>query len=358
MLTPEEQYLVSTGRVYFRDLSFDQLRRMQFDLETTGLDPSVDRIFMVAVRGADGVAETLEARGTDDAAEADLIRRLVARVQAIDPDVIENHNLHGFDLPFLDRRARRLRVPLALGRIGAPGLRQRAARRGMSSDKNARRQVRLIVAGRELIDTPTRFGDTTIRRGVPGHDLLWPHLARWSRSRVRCGDQIYTVYRTDPDRIVATPSATSTKPQVWRASWGAAFALAQMAPSLRASCRCGRGDRRIGPVARARLHAAGALPAHRAGDGTPHSGAGLQLFAAGAAHRVVKADVASLYPSLMRVYRIGPSTDTLGALLALVIDLSTAARGESVGGTGAAGVGGTSHARSDVRAMKLVVNSA
>jgi hypothetical protein len=127
VLTPEEQYLVATGRTYFRDLSFDQLRRMQFDLETTGLDPQRDRIFMVAVRDANGATETLEATGTDDAAEADLIRRLVERVRAEDPDVIENHNLHGFDLPFLDRRARRLRVPLALGRIGPPGLRQRAA---------------------------------------------------------------------------------------------------------------------------------------------------------------------------------------------------------------------------------------
>ena len=38
-LPPEEQYLVATGRTYFRDLAFDDLRRLQFDLETTGLDP-------------------------------------------------------------------------------------------------------------------------------------------------------------------------------------------------------------------------------------------------------------------------------------------------------------------------------
>src|SRR5262249_1505389 len=44
-LQPEEQYLVATGRTYFRDLSFDALRRLQFDLETTGLDPDRDRIF-------------------------------------------------------------------------------------------------------------------------------------------------------------------------------------------------------------------------------------------------------------------------------------------------------------------------
>src|SRR5205807_10240891 len=93
-LPPEEQYLVATGRNYFRDLSFDQLRRMQFDLETTGLDPERDKIFMVAVLYPSGETELIEPAGDGDAAEADLIRRLVAKVQAADPDVIENHNLH------------------------------------------------------------------------------------------------------------------------------------------------------------------------------------------------------------------------------------------------------------------------
>ena len=115
VLPPEEQYLVASGRTYFRDLPFDRLRRLQFDLETTGLDARRDRIFLVAVRDPDGATDLLEAHGPGDAAEADLIRRLVARIAAADPDVIENHNLHGFDLPFLDRRARRLGVPLALG---------------------------------------------------------------------------------------------------------------------------------------------------------------------------------------------------------------------------------------------------
>src|SRR5690348_18299068 len=71
-------------------------------------------------------------------------------------------------------------------------------------------------------------------------------------------------------------------------------------------------------LVRAYLHSGTALPAHEESDGTPHSGAALHLFAAGVARRVVKADVASLYPSLMRSYRIGPSRDHLGALLALV----------------------------------------
>jgi DNA polymerase elongation subunit (family B) len=101
---------------------------------------------------------------------------------------------------------------------------------------------------------------------------------------------------------------------------GAAFALAQIAPrryELLADAGAATGI--IDPLlVRAYLRAGMTLPAHQAGDGTPHSGAALHLFAAGVAHRVVKADVASLYPSLMRAYRIGPSRDHLGALLALV----------------------------------------
>ncbi|MFP2910214.1 3'-5' exonuclease, partial [Pyxidicoccus sp. 3LFB2] len=117
-LPPEEQYLIASGRTYFRDLGFHELQRLQFDLETTGLDPETDRIFLVALRDPAGGTEVLDAHGDDDAAEADLLQRLMERIRVHDPDVIENHNLHGFDLPFLARRARLLDVPLGLGRAG------------------------------------------------------------------------------------------------------------------------------------------------------------------------------------------------------------------------------------------------
>jgi DNA polymerase elongation subunit (family B) len=112
-------------------------------------------------------------------------------------------------------------------------------------------------------------------------------------------------------------------------------------------------------LVRAYLRAGSALPAHQTGDGTVHSGAALHLFASGVAHRVVKADVASLYPSLMRAWRIGPARDHLGAMLALVDRLvenrlaaKTAARAAPPGSVERY----TNEALS--AAMKLVVNSA
>src|SRR5262249_40604021 len=79
-LPPDEQYLVATGRTYFRDLPFEDLRRLQLDLETTGLDPDRHRIFLISIRDPSGSSETIEIEKRGNAGEADLIERLVRRI--------------------------------------------------------------------------------------------------------------------------------------------------------------------------------------------------------------------------------------------------------------------------------------
>ena len=365
-LPPEEQYLVATGRTYFRDLTFEDLRRLQFDLETTGLDASRDRIFMAAVRDPQGRIEIIEAEGSGDAGEAALIRDLAAKIRECDPDVIENHNLHGFDLPFLEARARRLRVPLGLGRTGSPGLRERAARRGVLSGEGDRRRVRFMAPGRELIDTM----DAVLRhdfatRELPSHGLkaVARHfgLAGPEREMIR-GDQIHEVYCKDPDRVRRYAAADVEEVAgLARMFGGAAFALARMAPRrYERLADAGAATGVIDPLlVRAYLRSGMALPAHRPGRDIPHSGAALHLFAAGVAHRVVKADVASLYPSLMREYRIGPARDHLGAMLALV-DRLVERRLHEKASARAAPKGSAARYTHEATssAMKLVVNSA
>ncbi len=365
-LAPEEQYLVATGRTYFRDLAFSQLHRLQFDLETTGLDAERHRIFMVAVRDPAGRVETLEAHNESDAAEADLIARLAEHVRACDPDVIENHNLHGFDLPFLDTRARKLGVSFNLSRLRDTALRTRAARRGARSQHDASRRVRFVAPGRELIDTldaVRRYDFST--RELPGHGLkvVARHLgiAGPERELIR-GDQIHQVYRTDPARV--RRYATADVQEVAALAemlGGAAFALARMAPRrYERLADAGAATGVVDPLlVRAYLRAGQALPAHQAGDGTVHSGAALHLFATGVAQRVVKADVASLYPSLMRAFRIGPARDHLGAFVSLV-DRLVEQRLTAKASARAAPVGSTERNTHEAMsaAMKLVINSA
>jgi DNA polymerase I len=365
LLPAEEQYLVASGRTYFRGLELTDVRRLQFDLETTGLDPARDRIFLVAVRDPDGVVDILE-----DADEAALIAALVARVRRADPDVIENHNLHGFDLPFLDARARALGVPLALGRVGPPGLRQRGARRGVAvgAPGPGRRRVRLVAPGRELIDTL----DAVLRhdfaaRDLPGHGLkaVARHLGLAFGGAERehiAGDEIHAVYQRDPDRVRRYARAdVEEAAALAQLMSGPAFALARMAPRrYERLYDAGPATGVIDPLlVRAYLRAGAALPAHQASDGTPHSGAALHLFHVGVARRVVKADVASLYPSLMRAHRLGPARDRLGALLALVDRLVTQRLAAKAAARAAPAGSAARHGHEAMSAaMKLIVNSA
>ncbi len=282
---PVEQYLMLTGRTYFRGLDYAELHRLQFDLETTALDPQRGRIFMVAVRDSRGLATTLEAPTAAD--EAQMITALCALVRERDPDVIENHNLHGFDLPFLVGRAEMLGVPLVLGRQGPPGVRLPTVER-YGERSYRRRQTRYSVPGRELIDTlDAVWRYDFAARDLPSHRLkdVARHFGVAKPDRVYLpGAEIYATFRTDPERVRRyalddVDEVDQLSPRLLQAS----FALARMAPR--------RYDRiaSAGPamgilepmLVRAYVHAGMALPSGTTdGEGMePHSGGALHLFA-------------------------------------------------------------------------------
>ncbi|MEY4530447.1 MAG: putative DNA-directed polymerase, partial [Deinococcota bacterium] len=125
-----EQYLMASGRTYFKGLEFNELKRLQFDLETTALKPEEGQVFLIAVRDSSGFEVLLEGN------EADLITDLVSVIRERDPDILENHNMNGFDLPFLESRAAVHGIALTLGRT-----KQVLRREG----------ERYSVAGREII---------------------------------------------------------------------------------------------------------------------------------------------------------------------------------------------------------------
>src|SRR6185312_2840925 len=135
------------------------------------------------------------------------------------------------------------------------------------------------------------------------------------------GAQVYQTWLVDPARVrhYALDDVNEAD-GVARLLGGAAFALARMAPRrYERLADAGPATGVLDPLlVRAYLRAGAALPGYEPSDGTPHNGAALHLFASGVAEHIVKADVASLYPSLMREYGIGPRRDRLGVLLSLV----------------------------------------
>ncbi|HEV2581617.1 MAG TPA: DNA polymerase domain-containing protein, partial [Ktedonobacteraceae bacterium] len=363
---PVEQYLMQSGRVYFRSLSYDEVYRLQFDLETTALDPHRGRIFMVAVRDSQGLVLTLDAPRPED--EARLIADLCALIRERDPDIIENHNLFGFDLPFLEQRAAVNRIPLRIGREGGPVLLERRDET-LAIGPEARRRVRYSLAGRELIDTldAVRRYDFVVR-DMPSYGLK--DVARYfgiaSSERVYIeGAAIFETYRRDPQRVrqyalddVAEVDGLS------RRLLGAPFALASMAPRrYERLASAGPAMGILEPIlVRAYLRAGAALPRRSTLQGAEsimHEGGAVHLFAEGIAEHVVKADVASLYPSLMRTFQIGPTSDRLGVLLAILGRLTDLRFAHKAAAKAAApgSIEANQHEATQA-AMKILVNSA
>src|SRR5215211_7498111 len=101
--SPVEQYLIASGRTLFKGMVYEDLCRLQLDIETTGFDPRdpTAQVIVVALKTSYGHEELLVLGES----EADLIAQLTERILALDPDVIEGHNLFNFDLPFLTARA-------------------------------------------------------------------------------------------------------------------------------------------------------------------------------------------------------------------------------------------------------------
>ena len=196
---PVEQFLTLTGRTYFKDMLFDDLRRLQFDLETTGLDEDRDRIFMISMRDSTGWRECLD---TGAFSEVELLRRFVEVVATRDPDTLENHNIFGFDLSFLVRRAAQLGVRLGLGRDGSE---PRLVTDVYDSGERPEPFLRWRVVGREVIDTQhavRRYGLAApdMRRHGLKEAARYFGFASSDREYVP-GAEIWSTYRTDPDRV-------------------------------------------------------------------------------------------------------------------------------------------------------------
>ena len=124
--TPEEQYLISTGKRYFKGYNdYDETLRMIFDLETTGLNTKNDKIEQIGVRFNRPVkykgkafnfervfaveGETEEERA---ASEMEAIRNFLLCIAIFKPDIITGHNSENFDWVMLIGACERLGTSL------------------------------------------------------------------------------------------------------------------------------------------------------------------------------------------------------------------------------------------------------
>jgi DNA polymerase, archaea type len=85
---------------------YEELTKLYLDIETTGLDPLVDRVLMVGL-----MSETGEKVIITDPDECLILTRTIDYLRANKPDCLIGHNLINFDVPFLATRCRINGIP-------------------------------------------------------------------------------------------------------------------------------------------------------------------------------------------------------------------------------------------------------
>jgi DNA polymerase elongation subunit (family B) len=112
-LSPSEQFLIQSGKRLFKGMEdYNDLHRLQFDLETAGLDPSRHEIFQIGIKDNRGYEMILETKGDTpkerrESEKANIIE-LFKIIHRLKPDLITAYNSENFDWPFIERRCERL----------------------------------------------------------------------------------------------------------------------------------------------------------------------------------------------------------------------------------------------------------
>jgi DNA polymerase I len=307
------QYLMLSGKTLFKGMTFADLHRVQLDIETTTLTPDQQgaQILMIALSDTRGYEAVL------DGDEKQILEQLVERIQALDPDVIEGHNLFGFDLPYLAARAQALGVPLRLGRDGSE-LRFGSPRQCIIG-ANSRTFTPAFAHGRHLIDTYLSVQRFDIGRGeLEGYGLkeVAQQLGIAAPDRIYLErEQIPDLWRTDPETVrrYCLQDVHETR-RLADLTLPTEFYQCQMLPdTLQNLATIGTGEKANLMFLRAYLAEGYAVPAPQGAREYP--GGYTEVRQVGLIPRIVKADVESLYPSVMLRYGIKPRADHLNVFL-------------------------------------------
>ncbi len=324
---PVEQHLMLTGMTHFIGLEFAELRRLQLDIETyisPGFEfPSAaretDRVIAISLTDSTGFECVLRGDRMD---ERTMLEEMVRIVRERDPDVIEGHNLFRFDLEYLEARARRLGVKLALGRDGRQ-LRARPSRLQIAERSIAYR--RYDIYGRSIIDTWILAQHYDIAsRELEGFGLkqLAQHFGIASEARVYIDPaRIRDYFEREPETLFeyALDDARETRAlaELLAPSY---FVQAQIFPySYQNAVLRGNATKIDALMLRAYLAERHSVPAPQ--PPKPVAGGYTEMRRCGVAKNVFHCDVTSLYPSLMLQFRHSPASDRLGVFLKMLEDL-------------------------------------
>lgn len=312
------QYLLQSGKTMFKGMLLADVHRLQLDIETYYRPDSRksraesfgnDPVIIVSLSDNRSWEHVIHSKGRSEKA---LLEELIAILREKDPDVIEGHNIFGFDLPFLQRRCEINGVPF---RIGRDGLLPRSYPATIRFAERSIDYQYFDIPGRHVIDTffLVQNYDTT-KRSLPSYGLKaaakFFGFASPNRTYVDYKDLADT-WDNNPETLLAyaLDDVRETRELAAMLS-GSNFSMTRMLPYTYAQVA------RLGPAAKiealmVREYLRKKVSIPRPSVGQQHVGGFTEVFVKGILGPIVYADVESLYPSIMLSCGICPKTDIL-----------------------------------------------
>src|SRR5881227_441513 len=323
---PVQHYLTATGRTLFKDLPFEELKRMQIEVLGVGDSGDKDHLMSIALSDNSGWEELLivDPKNVEES-EHEALKRLTAIIKERDPDVIEGHDLFRFDLPYLVARAKKAKTKLDWGRSDG-FLRSRPSR--LQIAEKTIDYPKFTVGGRHFVDTflLAQFYDVGMRSlaGLERTDVA-RHFDLCDSGEISTltGKELQRAYLDNSERFrrraLCGVRETRALSELLSASY---FIQAQIFPYNYQDAIVRGNATRINALFLREYfrqrHSIPELPMVRAFEGGY-----TDIFFTGIAHNVWHCDVASLYPSIMLKFDCFPVSDQLQIFRHLLTDLRT-----------------------------------
>jgi DNA polymerase, archaea type len=324
---PVQHYLTASGRTLFKELEFEELKRMQLEvLSVAGVgDPgNNDHIMSVALSDNTGWEELIVVDPNNiEESETNALKRLSALIKQRDPDVIEGHNLFRFDLPYLVSRAKKLKTKLDWGRSGG-FLRSRPSR--LQIAEKTIDYPKFTIDGRHFVDTflLAQFYDVGMRSlaGFERTDVA-RHFDLCGREEISAltGKELERAYLENSEmfrqRALCGSRETRALADLLSPSY---FTQTQIFPYNYQDAIVRGNATRINALFLREYfrqrHSIPELSMVRAFEGGY-----TDIFFTGVASNVWHCDIASLYPSVILQFECFPATDQLQIFRHLLTDV-------------------------------------
>src|SRR5947209_6477448 len=320
---PIQHYLTATGRTLFKDLPFENLKRMQLEVLAFS-EGDADHLMSIAVSDNTGWEEliVIDPKKLPESEHA-AIKRLTALIKERDPDVIEGHDLFRIHLSYLVARAKKVKTKLDWGRSGG-FLRSRPSR--LQIAEKTIDYPKFAIDGRHFVDTflLAQFYDVGLR-SLTGFERaeVARHFEFCESEEISglTGKELERAYLKDAERFrkraICGVRETRAMSDLLSPSY---FIQAQIFPyNYQDVIVRGNATRINGLFLREyfrQKHSIPDLPVPQTFEGGY-----TDIFFTGVARNVWHCDVASLYPSIMLQFDCFPASDQLQIFRHLLTDL-------------------------------------